>query len=124
ERLSLPKLGARFVVGLVSCERAGEISFLAFRSQTRIQRGNAPFSRRLRHRDDEILGRADIVTDKKHIQIGAIPDVAAAKFSERDNRYVTLVSADAVDENQARFRKSRLFGEECRKLCKAEHVSQ
>ncbi len=93
ERLDFPKLGACFVVGLVGRERAGEIPFLAFRPQARIESGNAPFRGRLRHRDDEMLGRADILTDEKHIQIRSVTDFAAAKFSQSDNRDVALVPA-------------------------------
>ena len=67
EGLSFPELGARFVVGLVSRKRTGETSFLAVRSQSRIQSSDAPFRSWLRHRDYQILRRADIVPDKKHI---------------------------------------------------------
>ena len=58
------------------------------------------------------------------VTAGEVANLASAKFSQRNDRLVARVSQHLVNRNEGCFRQSGLFGEECRKVCEAEHVAQ
>src|SRR3954468_2161554 len=69
-----------------------------------------------------MLGCPHILAHKNDVEIGAVSDFAAAKFSERDNREIAFASAQPIDENQAGFRQGRVLGKNRGQIGKPEDV--
>ena len=68
------------------------------------------FRARLSHRDHEILRGLGILANKQDVEIGAIRNFTAAKFSQSDNsKNVFLVREELLDGNKTCFGESGLF---------------
>src|SRR4030095_609791 len=79
ERLQLPELGARFVVGAEGFQRTNQRPFLAIWPEPGIERSEAAFRTRLPHSCNQVLRCARLLTDKKNIEIRAASNFATTE---------------------------------------------
>src|SRR5688572_15533954 len=112
EGLGFPKLAARLEVSFICRERARENPFLTVRTEASVERPDASFRGRLRHRHHQMLCGPHIFTDKYDIEVGAVSNLASAKFAHRDDGEIALASPQPVHKYEAGFGQRGEFGEE------------
>ena len=71
-----------------------------------------------------MLGRPHIFAHEHDVEVGAVSDFAAAKFSQRDNGENAIASTEPVHENQTRFGEGRVLGENCREIGETKNVAE
>src|SRR5436305_1099298 len=71
-----------------------------------------------------LRGAGCVLAHKQNVEIGAVPDLAAAEFSERDYGEVGNAAAKLIDKNEARLGEIGLLREDRRQIGDAENVAQ
>src|SRR2546428_11851173 len=77
QRLQFPRLRPVCGIRLISLRRTNERAFLPLGAQLGIEDPNISLSRWLRHRDDQGLLRAYVVTDENTVPVGDEADLSS-----------------------------------------------
>ena len=86
--VDFPKLRSVAVIGFVCGQWRDQGSLLAVGSKSGIDSSDCSFTAWLCHRRYQVLRSACLFANKQHVEVRAITQFAAAKFSKRDDRYV------------------------------------